>query len=130
MAAPSAAIDIVGSGQRHTSSSPRSQSSNLTTALQQAASNANRIGMDFSDPNGEDSRSAFGKQDSTSFGIDHSVSGARPIAVADRPRKESNAGSFMGAMSFGGLSVGSLIQDEYGDLNLSGSNPTDFLTAL
>jgi transcription factor SFP1 len=41
--------------------------------------------------------------------------GARPISMKDRPRRESNngMGSFAGGMSWGGVSVGSWIRDEY-----------------
>jgi transcription factor SFP1 len=40
-------------------------------------------------------------------------SGARPISMKDRPRRESNQmGSFAGGISWGGVSVGSWIRDE------------------
>jgi transcription factor SFP1 len=39
--------------------------------------------------------------------------GAKPISVKDRNRRESNtAGSFMNGMSWGGISVGSWVRDE------------------
>jgi transcription factor SFP1 len=55
------------------------------------------------------------RDDSLSNVLDASYQGmgARPIMVKDRPRRESNnTGSFMGGMSWGGISVGSWVRDE------------------
>ncbi len=47
----------------------------------------------------------------------HWGSEARPIAMnnpgREKPRRESIAGSLVGGMSWGGVSVGSWIRDEY-----------------
>lgn len=46
------------------------------------------------------------------FGLSSAVSGARPISNAGKGLRESTVGSFMGGMSWGGISVGSWVQDE------------------
>lgn len=38
--------------------------------------------------------------------------GARPISVGQKQRRESNTGSYVAGMSWGGMSVGSFIRDE------------------
>lgn len=98
--------------------SPPTQTSNLTTQLQAASANNNEHGLQApSNPvnmerRGSEFRSDLGRHGSlvpgTSF---HS----RPISMRDRQHRESNAmaGSMMGGMSWGGLSVGSFIRDEY-----------------
>lgn len=104
------------------SQSPRNQTSNLTFALQEAqaagqpatesysrqplvAPDAGRLGVN-----------AGGRQGSMSniFGSSYyNGTGAKPISVKDRNRRESNtAGSFMNGMSWGNNSVGSWIQTE------------------
>lgn len=51
----------------------------------------------------------------------HYGSGALPISVSGshrgQPRRESIAGSLVGGMSWGGVSVGSWIRDEYVSLS-------------
>ena len=57
-----------------------------------------------------------GRQDSASNGMPSSYygSGARQIpGRAERSRRESAAGSFANGMSWGGVSVGSWVRDEY-----------------
>lgn len=106
MAAPSPPIDIKGPS-RTTSTSPQNHS-NLTSALQQAATD----GMDVSYDR-DATRSTGLRHDSlgvpNSMGIPHP--GARPISVGAN-RRGSNT-SFMGPMSFGGMSMNSWMQDEY-----------------
>ena len=62
-------------------------------------------------------RTASGRLDSISEGQPAAAgysNGAQPMSVTkDRPRRESLASSMVGGMSFGGVSVGSWIRDEY-----------------
>lgn len=114
---------------RFNSSSPQNQTSNLTFAIREANANANSnssrglsgtpnqhgaaptIDIQQQRP----SLSVTGRHDSIN-GLSGSFygSGARPISMKDRARRESNAmGSLAGAgMSWGGVSVGSWIRDE------------------
>lgn len=63
----------------------------------------------------------FGHRESLNGGMAGSGSyygsGAQPISMntsnRERPRRESVAGSMVGGMSWGGVSVGSWIRDEY-----------------
>jgi transcription factor SFP1 len=118
MASSALPIDI-SLPPRLNSQSPRNQTSNLTFALQEAAA----TGQHASEiPNSgqlvapESGRlSVSGRHDSISnaFGTSYYGSGARPISVKERQRRESNTGgSFMGGMSWGGISVGSWVRDE------------------
>lgn len=105
---------------RLSSSSPRNQTSTLTSALH-AQLQSDGVPQHMPD-NGnvqhymnmpEAGRlSVSGRNDSISnmFGTSNYGSGARPISMKDRNRRESNTGgSFMGnGMSWGGISVGSL----------------------
>lgn len=109
---------------RMNSSSPQNQTSNLTFALQEAKANAARdASATPNHPNSAatdllDARPGLGgRHGSISNGLSSSSffgSGARPITMKDRPRRESNMnmGSFAGGMSWGGVSVGSWIRDE------------------
>jgi transcription factor SFP1 len=102
------------------SQSPRNQTSNLTFALQEAGATGQPApeaynGRSLAIP--EAGRlSVSGRQDSMSniFGSSYyNGTGAKPISVKDRNRRESNtAGSFMNGMSWGGISVGSWVRDE------------------
>lgn len=112
MAPASPAIDIA-TPARFSSSSPRNQASNLTSALQQAGPSAMSQPMDANKRNGqEQTKPSFGRQDSVGFGFGASQTGARPI-LTGKNRRESTTGSFVGGMSWGGISVGSWLQDEY-----------------
>lgn len=100
------------------SSSPQNRSSNLTSALQQQQQQEQHNfqqthgqGMHFGDAGDSSSRLPGSRQDSLGFGL-NTVSAARPISMKER-RESTAAGSFMGGMSWGGMSVGSWIQDEY-----------------
>ena len=57
---------------------------------------------------------SFGRNDSVPMSFNNSffTSGARPISVKSKTRRESNSGSYMTGISWGGVSVGSLIRDE------------------
>lgn len=75
----------------------RPQKSNLTSALKSCEAIPAVNMADYDDP--------------------MSISGSQPISVSNsnrsRPRRESLAGSMLSGMSFGGISVGSFVRDEY-----------------
>lgn len=125
MAQAAAPIDIAprfgGSG----SGSPQNQTSNLTFALRAQADAArdahNGTPNNQQGPAQNDFLEArpslLGRNSSISQGMGGSfygTSGARPITMKDRGRRESTnqMGSFAGGMSWGGVSVGSWIRDE------------------
>lgn len=121
MATSAPPIDISLPPRLSSSQSPRNQTSNLTSALQEAGASGQHVPdtsntqyMGVPDPG---RLSVSGRHDSISnmFGSSYYGSGARPISMKDCQRRESNTGgSFMGnGMSWGGISVGSL-RDEYG----------------
>lgn len=116
MTGPAAPIDIA---TRQTSvSPPGQQASNLTSALQKAGntertgslSHTSGVGLSVfkAPPPHKDSVSAAA---TAQWG-----NGTKPISVSgsnrDKPRRESLAGSLVGGMSWGGVSVGSWIRDE------------------
>jgi transcription factor SFP1 len=116
MAGPAAPIDIA---TRQTSiSPPGQQASNLTSALQRAgdgdrsASDANLHG-----PSSNISKTNVARKDSFGASMAQFGNGTKPITVngsnRDKRRRESLAGSLVGGMSWGGVSVGSWIRDEY-----------------
>jgi len=121
MASSAAPIDISPLPRLNSNSqSPRNQTSNLTFALQEAGATGHPI-HDFSNgqlPAVQDfgRLSVSGRQDSLNnlYGSSYYTgTGARPISVKDRQRRESNTGgSFMNGMSWGGISVGSWVRDE------------------
>jgi transcription factor SFP1 len=102
---------------RYGSNSPQNQTSNLTSALREAEANRdasstpnqlNPNGLEFQRPSMGERHPSVSMLGSSFYG-----SGARPISMKDRPRRESNnMGSFAGGMSWGGVSVGSWIRDE------------------
>jgi transcription factor SFP1 len=116
MAQTASPIDIQ-TPARYGSNSPPNQTSNLTSALREAgeasrdtSSTPNQLnpGFDFQRPNMGERNPSMTMLGSSFYG-----SGARPISMKDRPRRESNQmGSFAGGMSWGGVSVGSWIRDE------------------
>lgn len=116
MTGAAAPIDIA---TRQTSvSPPGQQASNLTSALQRAG-NGERLGS-ISSPNGTSGsmfKSPVARKDSLSASMTQWGNGTKPISVSgsnrDKPRRESLAGSLVGGMSWGGISVGSWIRDEY-----------------
>ncbi|KAF4542376.1 Transcription factor SFP1 [Lasiodiplodia hormozganensis] len=122
MAAIDGPVDIATS--RQNSTSPRNQTSTLSAALQGAA--AQPIATPTSAPrSGNDGRLSIGaRQDSISHIGSYYGTGARPISVKDRPRRESTtAGSLLNGMSWGGVSVGSWIRD---DIVMAGTSPYAF----
>lgn len=126
MARAASPIDI-STPPRFNSTSPRNQTSNLTFALQEAGANDyQQSAINFATNTGNDGRegrlSVGGRHDSISNGLGYSYNGtgARPISMKDRPRRESGAGSFAGGISWGGVSVGSWIRD---DIMMAGTSP-------
>ncbi|KAL1624642.1 Transcriptional regulator of ribosomal biogenesis proteins [Neofusicoccum ribis] len=122
MAALDGPVDI--STVRQNSTSPRNQTSTLSAALQGAA--AQPIATPTSAPrSGNEGRlSVGGRQDSISHVGSYYGTGARPISMKDRPRRESTtAGSLLNGMSWGGVSVGSWIRD---DIVMAGTSPYAF----
>ncbi|KAL3471977.1 hypothetical protein BJX99DRAFT_12796 [Aspergillus californicus] len=116
-------IDIA---TRQTSvSPPGQQASNLTSALQRAGntertgsiSNANGIGISMFKP-------PVPRKDSIGTAAGQWGSGTKPISMSnsnrDKQRRESLAGSLVGGMSWGGVSVGSWIRD---DIIMAGTSP-------
>ena len=99
--------------------SPRQQTSNLTSALQSTTGNEMRPSPSINVGSGN---GKGGRHDSLGVSISgltpqYGGSGAQPISMTgssrNRQRRESLAGSMAGGMSWGGVSVGSWIRDEY-----------------
>ncbi|EEP82238.1 conserved hypothetical protein [Uncinocarpus reesii 1704] len=113
------------SSSRQTSLSPAQQSSNLTSALQRASA-VDRPDLipawNGASPTAFKSNGA--RKDSFSATMAQYSNGSKPITVAgsnrDKPRRESLAGSLVGGMSWGGVSVGSWIRD---DIIMTGTSP-------
>lgn len=120
MGSSSSPIDIDRSG-RNGSVSPRYHpTSNLTSALQSTSGNELRstTAMTIGGGNPKGFSHGLGRRESTSGGAPAMYSGAQPISMNNSGRKtarrESIASSLVGGMSWGGVSVGSFIRDEYG----------------
>lgn len=110
-------------------SPPGQQASNLTSALQSAAGKVERSGSIAQ-------ASGFGmsmfkqppapRKDSIGTGAQWG-NGSKPISVSgsnrNQGRRESLAGSLVGGMSWGGVSVGSWIRD---DIIMTGTSPFTF----
>lgn len=132
-------VDLAGSGHRMGSSSspididrplrngsvsPRApQTSNLTSALQSTSGNEVRStpAMNIGSGNPKGFGYGYGRRESASGGapaVGSHYSGAQPILMDNsgrqNARRESIASSLVGGMSWGGISVGSWIRDEYG----------------
>jgi transcription factor SFP1 len=106
---------------RQTSTSPRgSQPSNLTSALQRSSSRENGV-INPVDLDGME-RPHIVNGDTSAEGPSRVDNGAKPISMkgvfADKNRRESIAQSLGTGMSWGGISVGSWIRDEYVFLSL------------
>ncbi|KAL8645123.1 MAG: hypothetical protein Q9210_006882 [Variospora velana] len=101
--------------------SRRHLTSNLTSALQSTSGNETRPTPAMSISSSKSPQNSFAHRDSPSSGMAGSASqygsGAQPISMSnanrERPRRESLAGSMVSGMSWGGVSVGSFIRDEY-----------------
>ncbi|OJJ34959.1 hypothetical protein ASPWEDRAFT_110428 [Aspergillus wentii DTO 134E9] len=123
MTGAAAPIDIA---TRQTSvSPPGQQASNLTSALQRA-SNGERTGS-LSHANGVGIsmfKAPPPRKDSITTATAQWGNGTKPISMSgsnrDIPRRESLAGSLVGGMSWGGVSVGSWIRD---DIIMTGTSP-------
>lgn len=109
MPTTSSPIDIA-TPTRNASSSPSSQGKKNSNFLDPDSQTSQRIMT---------TGTAFGDTD-MSRSRQESFAAAKPISMnnpnrmnADRPRRESLAGSLVGGMSWGGVSVGSWIRDEY-----------------
>jgi transcription factor SFP1 len=115
MTGSAAPIDIAT--RQSSVSPPGQQASNLTSALQNAGksertssiSHANGVGISVF-------KAPPPRKESISAATAQWGGGTKPISVSgasrDRPRRESLAGSLVGGMSWGGVSVGSWIRDE------------------
>jgi len=97
--------------------SPRPQTSNLTSALQTTTEHLSKASPSINNGFGigkAGRKESFGAGFS---GLTSQYGGAQPISMngsnRDHPRRESFAGSLAGGMSWGGVSVGSWIRDEY-----------------
>ena len=123
MAGRSSPIDIA-TLSRNGSTSPRHhQTSNLTSALQSTTGNEIRPtpALNIGGGNAKGFGGGFGQRDFVNGrmpAIDLQLeSGAQPISMDtsnwEKPRRESLAGSLVQGMSWGGVSVGSWIRDEY-----------------
>jgi transcription factor SFP1 len=105
---PSTSPIDIATPTRNASSSPSSQGKKNTKYLDTADTDSRTSAMMSS---GYDSSMGRGRQDS--FGGAKPISMNNPNRNADgRPRRESMAGSLVGGMSWGGVSVGSWIRDE------------------
>ena len=129
-------VDLAGSGSRMGSSAspidndrplrsgsmspPYPQMSYLTSALQSTSGNEVRStpAMNINNGNPKGFSNGSGRRESASGGAPAMYSGAQPILMDNSGRKnarrESIASSLVGGMSWGGVSVGSWIRDEYG----------------
>jgi transcription factor SFP1 len=111
MAGAAAPINI---SARQTSTSPRgNQASNLTSGLQRTESDEKRA-RDAAEADTANSSNSIRKP-YTGEALSQLEHGGRPIngAAGDKYRRESIAQSLNTGMSWGGISVGSWIRDEY-----------------
>ncbi|KAH8432261.1 zinc-coordinating transcription factor SFP1 [Aspergillus melleus] len=124
MTGAAAPIDIAT--RQSSVSPPGQQASNLTSALQRAGngertgslSHANGVGLSMF-------KAPPPRKDSIGTTSAHWGNGTKPISVSGnnrdkQQRRESLAGSLVGGMSWGGVSVGSWIRD---DILMTGTSP-------
>ncbi|KAJ5641984.1 hypothetical protein N7490_005984 [Penicillium lividum] len=122
-----APIDIA-TRQSTSVSPPGQQASNLTSALQRAG-NGERIGSVSHHPSGGLGvfKAPPPRKDSIGAANAQWGNGTKPISMSgsarDKGRRESLAGSLVGGMSWGGISVGSWIRD---DIIMTGTSPFTF----
>ncbi|KAG5300622.1 split zinc finger protein [Histoplasma ohiense] len=123
MEGPTPPINIVS---RNTSVSPPGhQASNLTSALQRASTADRPAGAANSNvPSSIVYKANAVLKDSIGASMTQWGNGTKPITVTgsnrDKQRRESLAGSLVGGMSWGGVSVGSWIRD---DILMTGTSP-------
>ncbi|EEQ89831.1 C2H2 transcription factor [Blastomyces dermatitidis ER-3] len=123
MEGPTPPINIAS---RNTSvSPPGQQASNLTSALQRASTIDKSAGASNTTiPTSVAYKSNAARKDSIGASMAQWGNGTKPITVAgsnrDKQRRESLAGSLVGGMSWGGVSVGSWIRD---DILMTGTSP-------
>ena len=106
---PSPPINITAPS-RPGSHSPQKQQSNLTSQFQRPQTD----GAQDMDMDGMSGASVKGRQESVAM-LGTTPYGARSIPARDGMRRGSTAnisGSFMGGMSWGGMSMGSYVRDE------------------
>ena len=120
-ASPSSPINIATA--RQASSSPRNQQSYLTSQLKQPQINVRREPTPEQAENGD----VMGKGRQESMGmLGTTPFGARSIPKPGQRRGSNNnglSGSFMGGMSWGGMSMSSFIRD---DILMTGTSPYNF----
>ncbi|KAJ6031921.1 hypothetical protein N7540_002653 [Penicillium herquei] len=122
-----APIDIA-TRQSTSVSPPGQQASNLTSALQKAG-NGERTGSISHHPSGGLGvfKAPPPRKDSIGAASAQWGNGTKPISMSgsarDKGRRESLAGSLVGGMSWGGVSVGSWIRD---DIIMTGTSPFAF----
>ncbi|KAJ5615162.1 hypothetical protein N7537_000276 [Penicillium hordei] len=120
-------IDI-STRQTTSVSPPGQQASNLTSALQRAG-NGDRTGSFSHLPGGGLGvfKAPPPRKDSIGAATAQWGNGTKPISMSgsarDKGRRESLAGSLVGGMSWGGVSVGSWIRD---DIIMTGTSPFTF----
>ncbi|KAI9702731.1 MAG: Transcriptional regulator of ribosomal biogenesis proteins [Bogoriella megaspora] len=108
---------------RFGSSSPGNQTSNLTSALQGAGPLQRPSStLNVTEKSSRQLSRQASRDETALNGISYYGSGAQPITMAERPRKESLAGSLVNG-SWGGVSVGSWIRD---DIVMGGASPMNF----
>ncbi|KAJ5912573.1 hypothetical protein N7504_001456 [Penicillium tannophilum] len=122
-----APIDIA-TRQSTSVSPPGQQASNLTSALQRAGT-GERTGSISHHPSGGLGvfKAPPPRKDSIGAANAQWGNGTKPISMSgsarDKGRRESLAGSLVGGMSWGGISVGSWIRD---DIIMTGTSPFTF----
>ena len=123
MAGRSSPINIAAPSRNGSASPRHHQTSNLTSALQSTTGNEIRPtpALNIGGGDAKGFGGGFGQRDPAIGGMpaidSQRESGAQPISMDTsnwgQPRRESLAGSLGQGMSWGGVSVGSWIRDEY-----------------
>ncbi|OAL68208.1 hypothetical protein A7C99_0608 [Trichophyton rubrum] len=118
------AMPIDLSARQTSKSPPGQQASNLTSALQKAATGAADMSSNWNGVASNNFMSNAARKESFSATMAQYSNGSKPITMVgsnrDKPRRESLAGSLVGGMSWGGVSVGSWIRD---DIIMTGTSP-------